>query len=96
VVTAVLVIGASDDDETTSVAIRSNTLVLIDPEEDRVVDAVALNGTPTRLTYGDGARPATRPSEAPPQGSSGSGGFTRVRSGKKGAVAAKRTRPGEG
>jgi streptogramin lyase len=46
---------SGDEEANEPVAIVSNSLVLIDPEENRVVDAVPLGGRPTRLAYGEGA-----------------------------------------
>lgn len=59
VIAAATVVGAvallRQEEANEPVAIASNSLVLIDPDENRVVDAVPLGGRPTRLAYGEGA-----------------------------------------
>lgn len=49
-----LVLAASDEGETAAVAVQPNSVVLVDPDGNRVVDVIQLDGKPTRLAYGDG------------------------------------------
>jgi streptogramin lyase len=52
---------SSENQPATLVTVASNSLVLIDPDDNRIVASVRLRGQPTRLAYRDGAFWVTAP-----------------------------------